>query len=79
MQPRRDRRCFTPRVCKLNSDLLVLCVRELDDLAPRLRLFVVPDTRVLRRDATLGRDRSGFSKGETRTTGEDTANCIATE
>lgn len=59
---------------ELNSDLLALGVRELDDALEAeltLELAVGPDASVFGRDAALGQDGRGLDDGETRPARDD--------
>ncbi len=75
MDPDRGHRRLAPRMCELDADLLVLGVRECDELGPCGGLCVIPDPCVFRRDAALGEDGGRFDEGEARAAGEDPADC----
>lgn len=62
-------------MCELDADLLVLGVRECDELGPCGGLCVIPDPCVFRRDAALGEDGGRFDEGEARAADEDPADC----
>ena len=58
---------------ELDADLLVLGVRELDDLGPRGRLLVRPDSSIFWGDAALGEDGARFDYGQAGSASEDSA------
>jgi len=63
-QPRRDRANLTTGVRELDSDFLVLAVREFDDASEWLNLGVFPESVVFARDAPFGGHGRGFDHCE---------------
>lgn len=74
--PRSDARRFTSGMCKLDSDLLVLRVGELDDLGVGGELGVRPDTDVLGCDSAFRNDGGSFDDGQTRSSADDTTDYV---
>ena len=67
----RERGRLAAGVRELDRDLLVLGVRELDDLGPRGRLLVRPDSSIFWGDAAFGEDGARFDYGQTGSASED--------
>lgn len=73
IEPRRDGGRLAPRVPELDADLLVLRVREGDDLRERLDLVVGPEPGVFRGDAALWCDCGGLDHAQAGPAGDDAA------
>lgn len=71
-QPRSKARGLASSVGKLDGDLLVLGVGELNELCEGLNLGVFPETTVLGGDTALREDSSGLNDNETGSAGQDT-------